>query len=321
MLSVGQKRPEGLQRGDRLSAWAFRFGQQIFSLLGPRFTFWIIRRALLPLIRRSSTPAKILGNVKRAYPDATAEERQAIVDGVIWSAPETAAELMLQPYWRHNAGRILDHNFDDAWLQPYVKNEKPAMYLLGHFTGWEASVMAMSGILERVWAVYAPPKNPLMEPYFCEKRILQSRTWRLLPRDLPRLQNQLNSHVGSGGSLLYLLDAPLPGPMLPFLGLKSPTTIAPYQMAAKKGLPIIPLKCSFDQQAMRFRIEAEQPLEAKGSSAEDVIKLATDMNAVYSRWIRERPTQWYWTGKFFEPNAQWEARQKRQAQASNSTSQ
>ena len=325
MLSVGQKRPRGLQRGDRLRVWAFGLSQQLFSFLGPRLTFWLVRRALLPVIRRSSAPAKIRRNINRAYPQASKAQRQAIEDKVIGSAPDTVAEFLLQPYWRRNAGRILDHNFDEAWLQPYVKNDKPALFLLGHFTGWQASLMAMSGILQQVWMVYAPPKNRLMDPYFCEKRIVpqgvKQGAWRLLPRDLPGLHKQLSKHVRTGGSLLYLLDAPLPGPMLPFLGLTSPTTLAPYQMAVRQQLPLIPLNCHFDQRSLRFRIAAEPPLEAKGSRAEDAVELATRMNAVYSRWIREQPTQWYWVGKFFEPNSDWEARQKRKAQASSSTSQ
>ena len=181
--------------------------------------------------------------------------------------------------------------------------------------------MAMSRKISNVWVLYAPPKNPLMEPIFREQRVCPKKGWRLIPRDLHNLQGALSRHLREGGSLLYLLDTPLPGPMLPFLGLTSPTALAPYQMAARQGAPLIPLKCQFQRKGRHLQIEAQQPIFADGKGAEAAQVLATQMNAVYSDWIRERPTQWYWTGKFFEPNAQWEARKQRSAQSSNSTSQ
>lgn len=310
MLSIGQERPDKLRKGDRLAALLWSLSAQIFSLLGPRVTFRFFKALGGRLMRRSSNIGLISHNVGLAYKDDTAQRREEIVEGVVSALPLAIAELMLQPYWRRCSEGLTRHNLTADWLQPYVSNEKQAIYLLGHFSGWEANIMTLSRHLTNTVAVYAPPKNPLLEKYFREGRTDLSGKWTLWPRDMRGLQGRLAEEFSRGKSLIYALDAPLPGPMLPFMGLNSPTTLRPYKLAAETGAPIIPLNCGRDRHGLGFWIEAVQPIHAKGSSSDDVIELATTMNGIYSDWIRANPDHWYWTGQFFKPNRIWEARQE-----------
>ena len=104
--------------------------------------------------------------------------------------------------------------------------------------GWG---IIFSRYLKNGIGVYAPPRNPLLEAHFRDGRIVNHDYWTLYPRDLKGLQEKLaQAVIEDGSSLIYALDAPLPGPMLPFLGLKSPTALKPYELAAKVGMPIIP---------------------------------------------------------------------------------
>lgn len=325
MLSIGQKRPDGLRRGDRAAAVLFRLFRRVFSALGPRFTFWLFRMIVVRPYRRSS-PAKVVRrNVDLAYAQSTQAERDSIVDGVTSTLPMAMVELLLQPYWYRHSERLTTHNLDADWLQPYLKNEKQAMFLIGHFSGWEPNIVTLSRHIQQAVGIYAPPKNALLEPYLREKRVAPGSTFTLYPRDRRGLQGELAQYLKDGKSLIYALDAPLPGPMLPLLGLESPTTLRPYQMVAEVGAPIIPLKCYRVPSKIEFVIEAQEPLFAKGTQPDDIVDFATRMNAVYSAWIRETPTQWYWPNGIFRPHPIWvkreNARAARQAQASSSTSQ
>ena len=310
MLSIGQKRPEKLRRGDRLAALIYGLTGHLFSFLKPRFTFWFFKTFLTRLFRQSRNRALIEKNINLAFPDKGEKEKQAILNGVLDALPLAAAELMLQNYWRRSSLKWTRHNLDETWLEPYRKNEKQALFLLGHFAGWETNIMTLSNFLENVYGVYAPPKNPLLEPYFRERRYVKNASWTLLPRDMKGLQTRISREFAAGRSLIYILDAPLPGPMLPFLGLHSPTTLTPYRVAANAGAPIIPLNCGRDRDRLGFWIEAQKPIFAEGTSPSHIEHFATEMNHVYSSWIRANPDHWYWTGKFFEPNAIWQARQQ-----------
>ena len=288
----------------------------LFSALGPRFTFWFFRKVLTTVSRRSSNAKGVQKNVKiirqnveTAYADASVDQQRAIIDAVVTAMPEAMAELMLQPYWRQHGEALTRHNLDAPWMQPYARNERQAIFVLGHFLGWEPNIMTLSRHLRHVHAAYAPPKNPLLEPFFAQHRLATGATWTMLPRDLKGLQARLAKAFAGGSSLLYVLDAPLPGPMLPFMGLTSPTTLRPYQTAVDAGVPIIPLKMGRELGTLRFWIEAQEPLFATGKDQAAVIDLATRMNDHYSAWIREDPTQWYWTGQFFKPNRLWQRRE------------
>ena len=309
MLSQGQKRQEGLRRGDRLVAVLYRLVQAIFCLLGPRFAFgffgWVGAR-LYP----QSEPAKLVRrNVELVYADRGEEEREAIIQGIYKTLPRAMAEFILQPYWKRHGARLTQHNVDIDWAQPYLKNEKNAVFLIGHFSGWEAGVQFLSRHAKNVVGIYTAPRNPLLEPHFCEGRMVRGHSWRMYPRDLTDLQGRLTEALKAGASLIYALDAPLPGPMLPFLGLTSPTTLKPYALAAQTGAPLIPVYTRREANDQAFCVELEPPIFAKGASNADIIALATEMNQVYTRWIFKDPTHWYWTDKFFIPNKRWQERQ------------
>ncbi len=318
MLSLGQSRPEKLRRGDRLAAGVWALCSHFFSFLGPRFTFWAFQRVGRALVGRSSNVGLVRKNVDLVFPDRTAEARERLVQQIAGDLPLAIAELWLQPYWRRRSEALTRHNLDADWLQPFARNERQAVFLLGHFSGWEANIMTLSRHIRNVTGIYAPPKNALLEPYFRERRTDLSGNWTLYPRDMKMLQRRLTKEFAQGKSLIYALDAPLPGPMLPFLGLTSPTALRPYELAAKAGAPIIPLQYGRDRAGIGFWISALEPLYAKSAAPEHVRDLATRMNALYSDWIRANPDQWYWTGRFFRPNPQWEARNQKRGKPASS---
>ena len=309
MLSLGQVRPEKLRRGDRWVACCYRAAVWLFSRLGPRFTYWLFDRFFARAYARSRAMLVIARNINLAYAQAPEAEREALIAAVAKAQTATAAELMLQDHWRRSGIKWTRHNLDAQWLRPYAENAKQALFLVGHFAGWEPNIMTLSRYLRNVVGIYAPPKNPLLETFFRERRVVKAANWRILPRDMPGLQARLAQEFADGASLLYALDAPLPGPMLPFMGLTSPTTLKPYALAAAAGAPIIPLHCGRDRSGLGFWIEAQPPIHPEGSSEEAVLAFATAMNQVYSQWIHANPDHWYWTGNFFQPNARWQARE------------
>ena len=307
MLGLGDKRPEKIKVSHRAEALVVGVLRWVLCRLGPRISYGLFRRFLRPRLAKSGPVATIERNIEQVFQDREPEFRHALKERVVDGMSDAMTEFALQDFWHRRSLQSTEHNLDAPWLQPYLRNEKPAIYLIGHFQGWEVNILTLTGFVRNVLGIYRPPKNPLLEVYFRDRRTVDRSGMDLVPRDYKGLGKRLAGHLASGGSLMYALDAPLPGPMLPFLGLKSPTTLVPYGLAAQHKVPIIPLKCGKRGQG-RFFIEVLDPLFAGGETAEDIEALAVQMNAIYSDWIREMPEQWYWADKFFIPNDRWEAR-------------
>jgi KDO2-lipid IV(A) lauroyltransferase len=103
-------------------------------------------------------------------------------------------------------------------------------------------------------------------------------------------------HLASGGSLGGLVDQKMnDGMSVPFFGQPAMTATAIAQLALRFHLPVLPVRVR-RLDAARFRLVCEAPLRhaPTGNRAADVLAIATTMNIILERWIREEPQAWLW---------------------------
>ncbi len=85
------------------------------------------------------------------------------------------------------------------------------------------------------------------------------------------------------------------GIAVPLLGRPAMTTSAPAAFALRYGAMLMPIRVE-RLGGVRFRVTAEAPVEARptGNRQADLVALTAGINAVFDRWIRERPGEWLW---------------------------
>lgn len=110
----------------------------------------------------------------------------------------------------------------------------------------------------------------------------------------PRRLLELLRGGGFVGMLADLEARRIAATVVPFFGRPALTMAAPAALARAARVPVVPVRCV--ARGERYRLSAEKPLELDRQleRSEAASDLATRLNAVFERWIREDPEQWAW---------------------------
>ena len=144
-----------------------------------------------------------------------------------------------------------------------------------------------------VHVVYRPANNPVVD------RLINSCRAGGIESAIPKGAEgakQVMKLMAAGAHFGMLLDQKQnDGIAVPFFGRDAMTTFAPAAFARRYGAMLMPIRVERTGPA-RFRVTAEAPVEQASGGARDADLLATmtRVNAVYERWIRERPGEWLW---------------------------
>ncbi|HET6467611.1 MAG TPA: lysophospholipid acyltransferase family protein [Geminicoccaceae bacterium] len=272
-----------LEAGLLWSVWAAS------SVLGPERASALGRRAMQWLGPRLRHHPKLLRNLQAAFPDWPAERIAAVardawgqVGRVITEYPHLVA-ISDAP----ERLELVSH----VDIRPMVSGERPAIFVAAHLANWELSVASARRADVPLTGIYSPQQNPVIHD------MLQRRRAALGCRLLPKRSSvhALVAELKAGRSIGVLMDQRYDeGDTVPFFDRPAPVALAPAMLAARLGLPLIPVRIE-RLEGTRFRVtlfEAIEPDPARGGTRE----IARDMTArVYARfeaWIRERPEQW-----------------------------
>ena len=80
---------------------------------------------------------------------------------------------------------------------------------------------------------------------------------------------------------------------MPFFGVPANTTVVPARLAARLGLPLIPVRVERRGSA-RFVITVQRPVEPEPGLAEGdaAFAMTARVNELFARWITAAPDQW-----------------------------
>jgi len=116
-----------------------------------------------------------------------------------------------------------------------------------------------------------------------------------VPQDAP--PRRLLEILRGGGFVGLLADLEarrITGEPLPFFGRPALTMTAPASLARSARVPIVPVRCVLRGRCYRLSAEPALELDRTLERREALRELATRLNAVFERWIREDPGQWAW---------------------------
>lgn len=232
-------------------------------------------------------------NLRRAFPEKTGPEIEAIVAGMWDNLGRTAFE-----YAHLDKFRFFDPSDDRVevvgtqYIDLVRDDGKPGIFFSGHLANWELMGLCAAARGIPIHLVYRAPNNPFMDWLF---RIRRSGGAELIPKG-PGGARRAIALLKRGGHLGMLVDQKMnDGISVPFFGRDAMTAPALAQFVLKLGCPAIPARVE-RLEGVRFRITVYPPLDLpdSGDRHADMATLMGRVNGLLEGWIRERPEQWFW---------------------------
>ncbi|MEQ8287477.1 lauroyl acyltransferase [Thalassospira sp.] len=255
--------------------------------MASNFGGWILRKIGTKL----GQSKKARNNLRRAFPEKSAEEIEEIIAGMWEHLGRSAAEIPHLHKMQPSGPRIeiigAEHGLaskDDG---------KAGLFFTGHIGNWEVSMCIASVLDMDMMSVYRAPDNPWVDGLFMRAR----KTFRgQLVKKGPDGARKLTRFMKEGGHACMLVDQKMSdGIAVPFFGRDAMTAPALAQFALKYDAPIIPVRVERLEGAhFRMTFYPALNIEKTGDRRRDIANIMTDVNATMESWIRERPEQWLW---------------------------
>ena len=237
----------------------------------------------------------ILENLERVYPHSSElwrkDIRSEVYKNIAWTLAET---LALQK----NQAQALD------WVK--VKNEKiindlmrqnhGALLLSGHFGNWElgASWLTQNAIKHghKMYVIYQAIHDKDIDEYLIKMR----EDYGLVMLDKNISVMKISHLLKDGAHIILLNDVSGESRLrVPFMGVDATNMPGPALMAMLSGCAVVPL-CIFRDAPFEHELEIFEPLEFPDiKNHEERLNLITlEMNKAVEKFIRMRPSQWFW---------------------------
>jgi KDO2-lipid IV(A) lauroyltransferase len=239
---------------------------------------------LLPRLRRV---ARI--NLKFAYPDASAGEREAIVDQVfltlarmLWTFarfPQITAE---------NVGTWIRYDGLEHFLEARKKG-RGVLFATAHLGNWELSAFAHALLTEPMDIVVRPLDRSNVDRVVEARRQLSGN--RIIGKwDAARPILRGLAANRAVGILIDQNTALSEGVFVDFFGRPACANAALAKIAARTGAPVIPGFALWSDQEQRHVLKFYPAVEMTGDAARDTQAL----HSVLEQVIRQHPGQWLW---------------------------
>jgi len=180
-------------------------------------------------------------------------------------------------------------------LNKIIKNNKPVIFVSGHFANFELMSMELTKKNIKVATIYRPLNNFFLNPfmeYFRRSYVCRNQ----IKKGLAGLKTSIN-YIKKNYSIALMIDQRLSeGKKLPFFNHNASTTTLPAQLALKYNLDIVPIYISRNNNNT-FEMEIFEPIDLFDGKESEKNKLAISLslNKIIEKMISLDPSQWIWT--------------------------
>lgn len=251
-------------------------------------------RRVGPLIPAHKTGQK---NLAAAFPEKSAAEREAILDGVWDNLGRVAGEFVhLDKLWDYDPARPNTGRIETATAHLYDRlrdDGKPALVFAAHLANWELPAVAAAAHGLDATAVFRTPNNRFLAEAIY--KIRGGLMGGLLPSG-PEAPFAMARVLDNGGHLAQLVDQHLTkGVEVTFFGRKCKANPTLARLARHYDCPVHGVRV-IRLPDHRFRVEVTEALELPrdASGRIEVKGAAQMMTSVVEEWVREHPEQWLW---------------------------
>ena len=266
---IGLMRLIGLQAASNLGGWLLR-------TLGPRV----------------STHRIVLRNLRIAFPDMDAAERERLAIDQWEQTGRTFAETAVMDQLTPASGRIEIVGADR--LEAIRQSGQPVVFVSGHMANIEtlAAVLVASGVPVQV--TYRAANNP-----YVDAQIRAARARYGVKLFAPKGGDgarELLAGMGRGESVALMNDQKFSeGPEVSFFGQPVNAAPGPTRLALRFGTVIQPMSV-VRLPGVRFRVTAHEPIEVAptGDRQADIARGVQAITTFIEERVREHPVDWFW---------------------------
>ena len=306
--------------------------QRAFSTRGLRFglalklrklNYWLIARvamAAMALLRRlppdtalnfADRAARRIGplfgrhrvaldNLRKAYPEKTESEIEAIASDMWGNMARLAAEyIFLDQLFDYDPNATAPGRIEVKGAENFLRiagENKPHILFTGHLGNFELLPVAAATFGMNITALFRPPNNPYLADYIQSTR---SATMGGLQPSSTGASFALANILEQGGNVGILVDQKFSrGVETVFFGRPCQSNPVLGMLARHYDCDVYPARC-VRLPGNRFRLEVENRLDLPRDMSGNVDVRATVqlLADTVERWVREDPGQWMWFHK------------------------
>lgn len=279
----------------RLEAAGFAAFIRLMRLLGVERASNFGGAVLRALGPRASTHKTVMRNLRIAFPDMPAAEREALAleawERVGRSFAETAVMDQLTP----ETGRL--EIVGQERLEAIRDGGRPVVFVSGHLSNFEvmAAVLVASGVPVQV--TYRAANNPYVDAQIRKARARYG-VKLFAPKGGDGARELLHG-LERGESVALLNDQKFSeGPEVTFFGQPVNAAPGPSRLALRFGTVLQPISV-VRLPGVRFRVTAHEPIAvpSTGDRQADIARGVQAITSFVEDRVREVPEDWFWVHK------------------------
>jgi KDO2-lipid IV(A) lauroyltransferase len=266
--------------------------------LAARFVLWSIAHAPPGLARFYARLLDLavprlrvtaIRNLELAYPDKSANERDAIAGEVFESIGRLLYGFARFPRMnRDNISRWIRYEGLENYLDA-KKSGRGILVATAHFGNWELSAFAHALMTEPMHVMIRPLDNPRIDRMVEHRRRLSGN--HLIEKwDGARAVLRALQHNEAVGILIDQNTSLEEGTFVDFFGTPACANTAFAKIAARTGAIVIPGFAVWSGEEQCYILRFYPPVEMTGDAVRDTQRL----HQVLEEVIREHPGQWLW---------------------------
>jgi Kdo2-lipid IVA lauroyltransferase/acyltransferase len=252
---------------------------------------------LVPKLRRVASL-----NLFFAFPEATDEQRKAIIDGVFRSLGRLVVAMGKMP--NLNADNISEWVGYDG-LENYAEAKQAGKGILvatAHLGNWELSAFAHALLTEPMDVMVRPLDNPLIDR-LVEDRRTQSGNKLIYKKDGARAVLKALRNNEAVGMLIDQNTTATEGVFVDFFGRRACAGTGFVKLAQHSGAAVIPGFAFWDKTSRRYTIHFYPKVPLTGDIAADTQRI----HSIFEDIIRQHPDQWMWIHRRWKTRPEGEA--------------
>ena len=264
---------------------------KIIGLQNASFIGSYLAKVFGPLFRSKKIIEK---NLNICFKKIDQKEIKKISLGMWDNIGRTFSEYVFLKNFQKNHNNLIKLSGTE-YLDEIKNNNKPVVFVSGHFSNFELLGTKLNSYGIRLAAMYRPLNNfflnPIMEylrlKYVCPIMIKNGRS----------NTRELLNKIKSGYSVIIIADQRTSeGKKVEFFNYPALTTTIPAQISLKYNYKVVPLYIERLSDS-NFEVTIYKPIEFKksGNHEKDTYNLTLEINKQLEKMILKKPEQWLWS--------------------------
>ena len=263
----------------------------IFKLIGLNLASFIggkLFEIIGPLFRSEKI---IHSNIKKAFPNLNSKEINKITKQMWNNYGRVFSEYMFIKNYRN---KLFDTHITIRGLEilrEIKKNNKPVIFISGHFSNFELMAMALEKHEIKLAAIYRPLNNFFLN--FLMEKIRKDHICKYqIKKGLGGIREIIRLNQNGFSTALMIDQRVSQGIKANFFNQQAFTTTIPAQLVKKYNFPVVPLFIE-RYENIKFKITIQEPIYFSKSTTEK--EITEKLNNLLEKMILINPGQWIWS--------------------------